>query len=48
MIPPHGLVTAGVIDDDTPDRVTAGLPVIHEPRANRQVLWLLYVDEVLA
>jgi crossover junction endodeoxyribonuclease RusA len=43
-----GLVTAGVVDDDNPDRVRAELPVIHEPRASRDVLWLLYVDEVLA
>ena len=42
------LVAAGVIEDDTPDRVTAMLPVIHKPRDDRQPMWLLTVSEVAA
>lgn len=42
-----GLVDAGVVADDSPEFVRLAMPVIHEPRATRQVLWLLYVDEVL-
>ena len=43
-----GLVAAGVVEDDTPDRVTAMLPVIHKPRDDRQPMWLLTVSECAA
>lgn len=40
-----GLVDAGVLDDDTPEFVRLVMPVIHPPRKDRQVTWLLTVEE---
>lgn len=47
-----GLVRAGVVPDDTPDRVVAELPTVHppaelEPAWKRRWRWHLVVTEVL-
>ncbi len=39
-----GLVDAGVIVDDSPEFVTARMPVIRDVRDDRQAMWLLTVE----
>lgn len=41
-----GIVDAGVVPDDAPEYVDARMPVIHEPRDDRQAMWVLTVEAV--